>query len=201
MMRLTLMLLLAGMLGGCNVFLKFNCGNLPATDPLPDLLPYNERRMIEFTRIAEVPGATAAELHSRARLWASLHYNSGKAATDMESAESRTVVVKGYGVSQSTSSEGAWFEYHFTVLVQSQDQRYRYFLRDIELRYNQAVGTESLETFATAEDLKACLVAVPQKPNHKRYERLAQELNERLSRLRSSLAAAMSASLPYYQPW
>ena len=200
-MRTTFMILLAVALSGCSSLLRFNCGNLPATDPLPELLPFNERRMVEYSNVVEVPGASAAELHTRARLWASLHYVSGKAATDMESSEARTVVVKGWGFSRSTSATDSWFNYSFTVLIQSQDQRYRYFVRDILLEYHQAVGSSYTESFATAEDLKACLVATPPKPAYKRYERLAQELNDRLNRLRSSLGSAMTATLPYYQAW
>lgn len=199
MMRLTLMVLLAGMLGGCasskQFYIRFDCTPTASTaDAEPDLLPFNDRGEVEISNIVQAPGVSRDSLYQRALLWAVL--SEGIFIREFDNLE--TIVLKGTGETESGIQEGASFRYYYTALIQVKEGSYRYFIKDIYIRLNYI---NTLSQIVAAEQIKACLLQQPEPSQIRFHKRLANELQDRLNRVRVSMAVAMRVKLPYYQPW
>lgn len=95
-------------------------------------LPLNERHLIDFTQVVEVPGASKNELYARGKVWFANTFQSARNAIQADDKEAGVLIGKGWQPSYYTTANGGVvpFQLWYTVRFAFKEGRYRYSLTD-----------------------------------------------------------------------
>jgi len=96
-------------------------------------LPVNQSGMVEFTKVITVDSVTGKELYSRARLFVANSFRDSKEVTQLEDAESLTLVTKGLFPRLYTwpMNKNIGGNVRFKFTIQCKDGRFRYSVSDL----------------------------------------------------------------------
>jgi hypothetical protein len=107
-----------------------------------------QTKLITYAAVVPVPGVSAAELYSRARLWVANTYRSAKAVIDLDDKDAGRIVAKGvftvpYAGLSSMNIRGS-------LTIEVKDGRFRYTLTDL-----RAFGQGNYGPFENAVESQA----------------------------------------------
>ena len=90
--------------------------------------------LITYTGVVQVPGATQAELYSRAREWFATTFGSSKAVLEMDNAAAGKLIGHAYAPFEMAFGLGHTAQYAMwrQLKIEVKDGRYRYTLSDFE---------------------------------------------------------------------
>ena len=98
-------------------------------DSAPTLPRDPDSKMVTYTGVVEVLGATQAQLYSRAFEWVAKRYNSAKDVVQMQDKESGKIVVKGLTTAYFKGHEFGAVTHTFSIYVK--DGKYKYDVTDL----------------------------------------------------------------------
>ena len=92
--------------------------------------PRDDKGNVRFQEVVPVEGATLAELHARAKLWAARTFKSAKDVIQLDDQQAGRLILKAAHRDVYGGTEPVW--YNFTLTVESKDGRYRWTLDQVE---------------------------------------------------------------------
>jgi hypothetical protein len=92
--------------------------------------PRDDKGIVRFQEVVPVEGATVAELHTRAKLWAARAFKSAKDAIQLDDAQAGRLILRGSHQDVFGGVTPVW--YLFTLTVESKEGRYRWTLDQVE---------------------------------------------------------------------
>ena len=137
------------------------CGR-PAAGQVSPLPVDSLTHKVTYQGVVQVPGASQAELYSRAREWFAATFGSSKTVLEMDDRVSGKLIGRAYAQFDFSSGFGAplpWAMWR-TIKVEMKEGRYRYTITDFMLGHsinypNVAMPTKSIEAwFAGVETSK-----------------------------------------------
>lgn len=85
--------------------------------------PRDEKGNVCFQQVVQVEGATATQLHSRAKLWVASSYRSAPDVVKLDDNEQHHMVLKGMHKEIYGGATTVW--YNYTLTIECKDGRYR----------------------------------------------------------------------------
>lgn len=97
----------------------------------PGMCPIDpQTKLITYQTVVPVPGVSASELYSRAKLWVANAYRSAKNVIDLDDKEGGRLVVKG-NFTVSAGLMGGSQTYRHQLTIEVKDGRFRYTLTNL----------------------------------------------------------------------
>lgn len=156
-----------------------------------DTLQKNSNGQYEISEVVSVDNTSADDLYSRAKKFVAINFKSGKAVTQLNDDNSKTVVGKGVATMKIKISIGSpvYQPMDYTFTIQCKDNRYKYVISDF-LFYN----TGDLKTTKALEDESYWL-------KNKRAEKMWLDIKEQTTEQMNSLISLLKKSMTENNNW
>lgn len=178
---------------------------IPAVAQTPEIrFPIDSAtHKVAYSEVVQVPGATKAELYSRAKLWAAKTFPSTDATVQLSDAEAGRIVARGWSriniVSLGISNP---MKMWFMVQIDVKDGRYRSIVTDLEYQgeYNPSVTMMSASAQTARRPADETLLLHDNRTHNKKGEvkpifaSYRTQTNDSVLSMLASIKAALTAS-------
>lgn len=164
-------------------------------DSTPTLPRDPDTKQVTYTGVVEVPGATQAQLYSRAFEWVAKRYNSAKDVVQMQDKESGKIVVKGITTGHAAKGHEYGTVTH-TFSLYMKDGKYKYDITNFRHEYfatGRYAGDYSLGPFE--DDEPKLKMALANGAIKKSWNILRRNTEADIKALITDLEATMTAKI------
>jgi len=148
-----------------------------------DSLPKNAQGIYELTEVVQLDSVSAANLYSRAKKFVAINFNSGKAVTQLNDDNTKTVIGKGVTTALVNPGIGTHVPINvdYTFTIQCKDNRYKYSITDF-LVENSTSAKTALEDDAWQK----------KKMGRKMFSQIEQHVYSSMTELQALLKKSMA---------